>query len=116
MPSDNWYSAPGIFQFDSNGNQIGLNWPLIQDHFLRTCSPDELTAQVRKMKIPAAPAPAKPANTLSEKTITLICDYYTVGNKIPWIATELGVAEATVRKYLVERKVYVVGRDRSRGK
>lgn len=111
-----WRDSPENYLTDYTGKRVGLNWPHIIQTFMANCSPDELTAQVRKMKIPQAGEVKKAVmpNQTPEKTIQLIVDYYTVGNKIPWIAKELKMAEATVRKWLIEREVYEVGRDRTR--
>jgi hypothetical protein len=109
-----WRDSPDNYVTDPSGKRIGLNWDNIRQTFMKNASPDELAAQIRKMKMPTPAEPVKPANALTEKQINLICDYYRVGNKIPWIAKELKMAEATVRKYLVEREVYIPGRDRSR--
>ena len=81
--------------------------------YLKNCSPDEMAAQIRKMR-PLPPEQPKPFNAVPERTVTLMVNFYVVGNKVDWISKELGIGVATVRKYLVARGVYQPGRDSSR--
>ena len=108
-----WHDSPDNYITDWRGKRIGLNWDNIKTTYLKNCSPDEMASQIRKMKLLPAVQP-KPANAVPERTIVLMVDYYVVGNKIDWIAKELGIGAATVRKYLVDRKVYEPGRDSTR--
>jgi hypothetical protein len=104
---------------DHHGKRVGLNWDFIRGRFMQNCSPDELTAQIRSMRTPVqvkAPAKNVQPNALSLAKVDLLCKYYLVGNKIPWIAKEMEIAEATVRKYLIDKGIYEVDRDRGRAR
>ena len=116
LMSEPWTDDPRLYLADHTGKRYGLNWTFLTQRYMEQCSPEELTAQVRKMRIPQPGEVAKPVqpNQTPEKTIQLIVDYYQAHNKIPWIAKELKMAEATVRKWLIERGVYDVSRDRTR--
>lgn len=109
-----WTDHPDNYIYEGT-RKVGINWPGLQQRYLEQCSPDELTAQVRKMR-PVALVKVVQPNAIPETTIALIVNYYIVGNKIPWIAKELGITEVTIRKYLVDREVYEPNRDRSRKK
>lgn len=110
-----------------NESRTGLNWDWIRDDYLQRASPDEAAAQLRSLSKSWGSVPLKPKpktasekakenhpNAVSSETIELICDYYSAGNRVPWIAKELNVTEATVRRYLREAGTYEPNRDRKR--
>lgn len=121
MPSD-----PDLYMQD------GLNWDYIREKYDRECSEEEREAQnsslkspIGNHKIPKEPAilNRSPVQNSGQFQVSipperrqLAIDYYKAGNRIPWIAKELKMADATVRNILKAVDAYEPGRDRSRKK
>jgi hypothetical protein len=115
-PDYRFWRDPNYYVRDASGRTVGINWDWLRQDYMKRCSPDELTSMIRKMR-PVTPQAARPQpNAVPASRVDLLCNYYLANNKIPWIAKEMKMAEATVRKYLVERGIYDKNRDRSRGR
>ena len=119
-----------IWTIPMNESKTGLDWDWIRDNYVRRASPEEVAAQIRSlarnMNTLTQPVKKKSPNyrldraaenhpnRVSDENKQLIHDYYIAGNKVPWIAGEIGVTEATVRAHLRSADVYDPDRDRGR--
>lgn len=115
-----------VWTIPLNSSGTGLDWDWIREHYLQRASPEEVEAQIKSLSRSWGSVIQKPTKTAAQKakenhphkvadeTVELICDYYSAGNRVPWIAKETGVTEATVRRYLREAGTYEPTRDRKR--
>lgn len=121
---------PELYTKDHRNKINGLDWDFIRDRYLRTCSEEEREQQIASLERPMsdrvksplkvngptraeAAAAAHPYRVSAEKR-GIIVALYGIKNKVPWIATDQGVTEATVRAILREANVYDPERDRGR--
>lgn len=111
-----------------NASGTGLDWDAIRARYIQRASPEEAEAQLRSLSRPwgakgesalvpktqAERAKINHPHAVSREKHELACDYYAAKNKVPWIAQELQLSEATVRRILRDEGVYDANRDRGR--